>query len=205
MSSAATWIPIPQSPKQGAWIESVARTDLGVWRALVEKEKAPGANTARKILVTPETENLTLPMTDQEAELRFESLFRSARESHFEDGMESEFSRYLISLVQAYGPVSKDILARLIEDRTISPEVLSEALRWLGRMEGESTYEARLWLLEKGLNSPDATVRDGAALGLASMDDPRAIPYLEAAIQAEKLTDLRHDMEEVLDQLKNGR
>ena len=205
MNSNATSIAVPLIPQKGIWIEGVARTDLDVWHALSGKKKAPEANTTRDIPVILQSENPTVLVTDEEAESRFESLFRSARESHFEDGMESQFSRYLTSLVQAYGPISKDILARLFEDRRISPEVLSEALRWLGRMEDQPTYGARLWLLEKGLTSPDASVRDGATLGLASMDDPRAIPYLERAIQAEKMTELRHDMEEVLGQLKNGR
>jgi hypothetical protein len=147
----------------------------------------------------------TLPIIDIQAHSTFDSLFRSVRGSRFEDGMESYFSKYLTSLVQRYGPFSKDILAQIFEDRTISSEVLSEALRWFGQMEDGSSYEARLWLLEKGLSSPSPTVRDGASLGLASLDDPRAARYLEAAIMSEQIADLRQDMEDVLAQLTHGR
>ena len=144
-------------------------------------------------------------MKDRDAESRFETIFQNARELQFEDGIETEFSREMIALVKAYGPMSRDILARLFEDKRMSPEVLSEALRWLGRMDDERSYETRLWLLERGLTSPAALVRDGATLGLASMDDPRAIPYLSDAIHSEKLTELRKDMGQVLAQLKNNR
>jgi hypothetical protein len=152
-------------------------------------------------LTMSNTEALTFPLSDREAESRFESLFRSSGELNFEDGIETEFSKRLTALVRSYGPLSKDILAGLFEDKTVSPEAQSEALRWLGRMEDQQSRETRLWLLERSLNSPAPIVRDGAILGLASMDDPRAIRYLRIAIEKEKLPELRSDMLEVLDQL----
>lgn len=194
-------------PQQGVWIEGVGRTDdRSVWRTLVGERKEPEATTLEDTVVLMlQAPASTLPITDSFTHSSFDSLFRSVRELRFEDGMESYFSEHLISLVRTYGPFSKDILAQIFEDSTISPEVLSEALRWLGRMEDQPSYEARLWLLERALNSSSPTVRDGASLGLASLDDPRAARYLQAAIESEQIPDLRRDMEDVLSQLTNGR
>jgi hypothetical protein len=46
-------------------------------------------------------------------------------------------------------------------------------------------------------------VRDGATLGLASLNDPQAITPLKQAIEREQIGELREDMQQVLDQLEN--
>jgi hypothetical protein len=143
----------------------------------------------------------TVPARDLETEARFKAAFQRAREERFEDGMESEFSNELESLVETYGSTARNVLARLLEDEGVSARVWGEAMRSLGRSDDRPSREARLWVLEKGLTSSSAFVRDGAALGLASMDDPSAIPYLQRAISSEKLEGLRADMQEVLLQL----
>lgn len=207
MSSAATALtPVPLIAEYGTWVEGIGRTDPEVWRASAREKKQQEATTLdNAIALILQVPTSTLQITDFLTHSPFDPLFRFARGFRFEDGMESEFSAHLTSLVQTYGPFSRDILAQIFEDNTISAEVLSEALRWLGRMEDQPSYEARLWLLEKALSSSSPTVRDGASLGLASMDDPRAARYLEAALERETLPDLRHDMEEVLRQLTNRR
>jgi HEAT repeats len=184
-------------------------TSLNAWNDLQELSKTKrreerGASTTIEA-VPSVTEAQTHPYSDQEAEQQFLSLFSSSVGLNFEDGMENPLSRGLTTLVTAYGPLSKDILAKLFEDKSVSPEVLSEALRWLGRMVDQQTYEARLWLIERALASPAPVVRDGAVLGLSSMDDPRAIRYLRLAAEREELPELRSDMLQVLDQLNSGR
>lgn len=148
-----------------------------------------------------QTVSSTAPTRNPNAEARFKTIFRRGREERFEDGMESEFSKELESLIRAYGPSSREVLARLLEDDRVSARVWGEAMRCLGRFDDPGSYEARLWVIEKGLTSGSALVRDGAALGLASMDDPSAIPYLQRAIDSETLGGLRADMQEVVSQL----
>jgi HEAT repeat protein len=60
-------------------------------------------------------------------------------------------------------------------------------------------------LLESSIFRSSARVRDGAALGLAFLDDPHAIPYLKRAIENEKYSELREDMQMVLAQLERSR
>jgi len=138
-------------------------------------------------------------------EQKIEDLFKSAKEQVFEDGMESEFSKELISLVEKYGDVAMEVLAHLIVYEKVNAEVASEALRWLGRMDHTPSYRYRLWLLERSLRCSSARVRDGAVLGLASLDDPDAITHLKQAIQRERVEELRKDMEQVILQLEDIR
>lgn len=135
-------------------------------------------------------------------ECRVRTLFGAAKEEIFEGGMESEFSRGLVSLVKEYGKSAIGILARFIVYEQVNEETASEALRWLGQMDHPSSYNERLRLLEKCLRNSSARVRDAASLGLASLDDPHAIPRLKQAIQRETCAELREDMEQVLAQLE---
>jgi hypothetical protein len=70
-------------------------------------------------------------------------------------------------------------------------------------MDHAPSYRFRLWLLERSLGSLKARIRDGAILGLSSLNDPHAISYLKLAIEQEKCSELRKDMEQVLAQLES--
>ncbi|MEH1898196.1 MAG: HEAT repeat domain-containing protein [Nostoc sp.] len=131
-----------------------------------------------------------------------ETLFITGKEEYFEDGFESNFSRGLVSCVQKYGNDAIEAITCFIVYEKISPEVASEALRWLGEINHAESYKFRLWLLERSLNCPSSRVRDGAILGLSYLNDPHAITYLEQAIEQEKIIELREDMKQVLAQLK---
>jgi hypothetical protein len=132
------------------------------------------------------------------------NMFDAAKEQDLEDGMESEFSTSLLSLVRKYGNAAMEVVAGLIIYERVNAEVASEALRWLGHMADPTSYHFRRWLLERSLRCSSAMVRDGAALGLASMDDPHAIPYLKQAILREDYTELSEDMRQVLAQLEKA-
>jgi hypothetical protein len=116
--------------------------------------------------------------------------------------MESQFAKDLESLVKTIGSYSTKVLASLMEEGSTSPAVLAETMRWIGRAEELLPISSRLSLLEKALSSNFAIVRDSAALGLASMDDIAAIPSLERAISSEPMSELKADMQQVLEQLR---
>ncbi len=131
-----------------------------------------------------------------------EALFIAGKEEYFEDGFESDFSRGLVSCIQKYGKDAIEAISCFIVYEKVSPEVASEALRWLGEINHPESYNFRRWLLERSLNCPSSRVRDGAILGLSYLNDPHAITYLEQAIEQEKITELREDMKQILAQLK---
>jgi len=134
-----------------------------------------------------------------------ESLFRSASEERFEDGAKSEFSRELTLCVREYGIAAVTAIAELIISEKVDAEVACEALRSLGEMRHPPSYGRRLRLLERSLRCSSPWVRDGAALGLAWLDDPVAIPHLREAVERENFDDLRQDIRQVLAQLEATR
>jgi hypothetical protein len=133
------------------------------------------------------------------------ALFIAAKDEIFEDGMESDFSRNLIEFVSTYGHSAMEAIIPVILSARLNTEVASEAFRVLGRLNHKTTYRDRLWLLERGLYSASARVRDGAALGLAFLNDPLATAPLKSAIERESTPELRQDMEQVLAQLEGNK
>ena len=119
----------------------------------------------------------------------------------FEDGMESRFSRKLVVLIERYGDEAIDAIAELIRQRRMNVENVAEAMRWLGHIEHPPTHHKRLQLLMRGLVDEEYSVRDGAILGLESLDSPEAIPALESAIPNEKYPELRCDMQALVEEL----
>ena len=63
-------------------------------------------------------------------------------------------------------------------------------------------HKDKLELCKKDLFSESHYVRDEAGLGLASLDDPIAIPEIQNAIAREKNKELKKDLELVLNQLE---
>lgn len=161
-------------------------------------------------LDTAATEPYELERQDAETQQRqlqevselVDDLCESALETEFEDGMMSNFSRGLFDLVLNHGYLAMQQVTYLITNDILNPNVSSEALRWLGRIDDASTYNWRLWLLEKSLNSKFPQIRDGAALGLGSMCDPHSIQYLENAISREPIIELRQDLAQILEDIK---
>jgi len=134
------------------------------------------------------------------------SIFASAKEEIFEDGMESDFSRKLSEFIISFGQPAMEEIIDIILSNRINTEVTSEALRILGRIHHKGTYRERIWILERCLlYSSFARVRDGAILGLAFLDDPLAIQPLKSAIERERIPELREDMEQVLAQLEGNK
>ena len=146
--------------------------------------------------------NATVELSEIRIKRQMEKLFFAAREEVFEDGMESEFSRELVLSIKQYGDPVIEVIRELILNDSVSPEVASEALRWIGYIEHEDTRDARLRLLEQSLTSSSLRVRDGAVLGLSFLDDPRATGSLRKAMELEGSKLIRRNMQQVLEQLE---
>lgn len=128
-------------------------------------------------------------------------VFERAVDEHFEDGMESAFSRDLTRIVRCESD-AVDYLINLIVGGQVNDELASEALRWMGHMgDHYPSYEGRRWLLEKCLFSSSPRIRDGAVLGLSFLEDPHAIDFLRQAMEREPNPALAEDMEEVISSL----
>lgn len=149
------------------------------------------------------SESSTLEEDPAIIENQIRSIFESAKDEFFEDGMETAFSKNLEMIILKYGLSSIVAISKIVFDKQSNEEIVSEALRLLGRIQDQNSYNIRLWLLEQNLKNNSARIRDGALLGLASLDDTHSIPSLKKAIQEEIYPELRGDMQQVLKQLEN--
>ncbi len=130
-------------------------------------------------------------------------IFINAKEEHFEDGMESQFSYDLIQLIKIYKEPAIELLGEWIPNGIVNIEIGAEALRWVGRMHDQDTYESRRRLLEYSLFSRFPRIRDAAGLGLASMNDLNSVNSIRKAIDQEEIGELKNDLTQVLVDLES--
>ena len=132
-----------------------------------------------------------------------QNIFSAGASELFQDGEESEFSTRLLALISGEGVRVISVLQGLILNERTSAKVASEALRWLAEVENAASYNARRELLEKCLNAKSSKIRDGALIGLASLNDRRSVVALREAINVEHISLLRGCMSRVMRQLES--
>lgn len=120
----------------------------------------------------------------------------------FVDGMESDFSVRIISLIKENTSASRQEVTAIILDEE-HPEDAGEALRWIGRVECENSLGFCRQMLELGIKSPHARVRDGAVLGLTSLGGAFALATVEKALKRETCPELQKDMQQSIQSLKD--
>ncbi len=195
------------------WAEFSASTDVGSYVIKpVQKETVATIIVSSSYVVEPSPVNTIRQIeqdnkTSQEKQIidfntKTEKLFELAIEEEFEDGVESSFSNKLQSFIKEHGNDGLLVLLPIFINEKVNAEIISEALRWIGRLEHPDTHYLRLWLLEKCLFCSSPSIRDGAILGLASMNDPAAISYIKKAIDKEPISALQQDMKEIVSQLE---
>lgn len=138
---------------------------------------------------------------DPELLTEVRDLFERGASEFFQDGMHSEFSRALLLLIGQQGRPAIRAIAEYASSRSPKADVMSEALRWIAEVKDPSTLLDRWYVLQRGIKSASPKVRDGAIVGFASLDDPRARTVLEEAKRSEQIAELRRLMEQVIDQL----
>jgi hypothetical protein len=129
-------------------------------------------------------------------------LFDQGATEFFHDGLHSHFSRRLLDLLARHGGVALHAIAQYLVSDIAKEDVVSEALRWIADYRDPATMTERGRLLRRSLRSSLPRVRDGAVLGLSTLDDPRALPFLEEARQAESIHELRRLIDAVIEQLR---
>lgn len=175
-------------------------TDLEDWQLKsVVGEPQTSATTEESELYLPEASTKSTLL--QEVKKRIETLFQSYSHYDFEDGSENDFADLLRLYLDKDGSKAVYVMENVLAGNRYGPQLTSEALRWLGHITHSESHNARLLFLARSLRNLSRWVRDGAALGLGSMKDSRAIPTLKAAIGREKIIDLREDMEAILKSL----
>ena len=125
----------------------------------------------------------------------------AARDELFLDGMDSSLSVAIDSAVRVYADSALRAVDSLLSSGKPNVETSEEILRVLGSIEDARTHQGRLTILVAYLQSVDPRIRDAAMLGLASLDDPTAIGPLRRAVSNETSSQLKRNLEAVLEQL----
>jgi hypothetical protein len=128
-------------------------------------------------------------------------IFERGASEFFEDGMESNFARELLLSVMEHGNAAISAIAEYVFSSTANSEVGSEALRRLADVEDRRILASRWDILQRSLRHPSSTVRDGAVLSFASLDDRRALELLKVVENVEPVPELRKLIGKVIDQL----
>lgn len=155
--------------------------------------------TGRVLASRDDSEALTASAHDTEAiEQAIDGLSQIAPLEELEYGMETPLMSALHRIIAEHGRGAVLELAVAIESQAMDPQLASWTLRFLGRFSDAATLNARRWLLERGLHSSVPMIRDGAALGLASLCDPRTLPTLRSAANRERYSRLRRNIEKAV-------
>ena len=142
------------------------------------------------------------PSIVREPAAKLRELFRNVDEEIFKDGMSSKFSTALCGIISEYGIVAVKQLEKMTLARDAPVDIAEEVLRQVGHIRDTVTHDARLTLLERALESPELYIRDGAAIGIESMGDPRAVPSLERALEHETYEWLSQYIQDVIVHLR---
>jgi hypothetical protein len=132
-------------------------------------------------------------------------LFEQGASEFFRDGMHSNFSRRLLALLARHGQAAFRAIETYLFTSSPKPDVVSESLRWLADFNDAATLPQRWNILQRTLKNPSPRVRDGAILGFAALDDPRAQPVLMEARNVEQISALRSLIDQVIAQLQRPR
>lgn len=192
----------------GQSLEPGTPIDLAVARRRF-RERSAGTAVAFETPVQATPTSTALPRQDPialkrarvEAERELGQLLHLVDDQALEDSVEVELSSGLESVTQQYGAESVYALGEMYLSGAVTPTVLSEVLPWLGRIEDSITHEPRFWFLTYCLRDEHPWVRSRAALGLASMKDRRAVPYLRREAETEVIRLLQARLAKVADEL----
>jgi hypothetical protein len=165
------------------------------------------ASTMPEHMLAFGTVNETKEKTE-EAGQELDNLFDTSGELTFEEGLGNKFYEKLETIVLKHEKNAiLALYARTLNGKQVDPEVASETLNWLGSIDGldVETHCLRLWLLGEGLKHSSPWVREGAAEGISRLNDPKAIPSLEAAVEKERGRLLKGEMKNIIARLSRTR
>jgi hypothetical protein len=161
-----------------------------------------GAGTSMVQSDAPASSSTKQVISSENIERELEQLFHEFRHEVFEDGIESDFSQRLLRMIETKGNMALLELNALLRSPSTPLTVSAEALRWLGQMRDRETHAYRRWILTDLLEAPTILIRDGAIVGLLTLDDPSIKHSVRAALESEPSEQLRKDLSQLLDQLE---
>ena len=133
---------------------------------------------------------------------KLEEVFSLARGEHFEDGIETSFSRAIGEFVRRHKLGAIDVIRRATEHNLYRDTYVAEALLWIGELDDDETESARRILLEEACGSPSLSIRDAAVSGLSYLGAAGSKEQLERMLDVEHVKGIRANIHAVLAYLR---
>lgn len=131
-----------------------------------------------------------------------EDLFSEASREMPEEYEPFRLGAGLDKLIRKYGKAVVREIGRLVASERFSADIRQDALTILGSIGDPPTHKDRVAILTHNLAAKDVCLRDGAASGLANIDDPATISEVLVALEREPSPRLRRKLQLVIDQLR---
>lgn len=153
------------------------------------------------VLIIPQAENVST--TDRgepksvEVGEQLTRIFKDHAEEEFEIGYESEFERQIQLLVNLCPEETLELLEGRLENDARGYDLISEAIRAVGRLKDSRTRTASFPLLINALEHTSPEVRDSAALALYDSQNKKAIAPLKRAADREQSPLLKREFLEI--------
>lgn len=125
------------------------------------------------------------------------------RGQQFDADVAYDFMTDLDAFIHAKGPSAIRIITDLATRRLLDEDLMSEALRALGRIENQATNEQRYQVLMSFITHDSPIVRDAAVSGLSFLDDTRALPHLRMLLQTEIVPVLNNNIRVAIESLES--
>jgi hypothetical protein len=190
ISGSASALPAIPPASYGEALENIIGAVRSAFEYLTELSTAEQGRSAQQPI--PET-------IERSAAI----LFDASKGEEFEYGSTSQFALSLSAIVHRYGVAGIEAIQRQINIDGTDIDTTIEALHTLARVQHISTRAERLLLLLRALFATSPRARCGAALGLAYMDDPKALPFLRQAFERELSSSTRMCIQRVIEQLED--
>ena len=138
-----------------------------------------------------------------EVDTELENLLFFTKEEIFEDGIEGVKVGVFESFIKSFREYGIDSITTFAWSNKIDLETLGEVLLIAGGMEDSNTHECRFQFLVDNLFHDALGVKDSSVVGLAYLNDKRAIKYMEDLLLAEECEEIIDSVKQVLKILKN--
>ena len=132
-----------------------------------------------------------------------EEVISLAAGEHFEDGIETRFSRAIGWFILSHRFAAIDSIGKAIKRNIFRDTYVAEALLWIGELDDDETEYARRGLLEAACGSNSVTLRDAAVSGLSYLGAAGSKERLEKMLKVERVKGIRANIEAVLAYLRD--
>lgn len=130
-------------------------------------------------------------------------VFTLAAGEHFEDGLDTKFSRAIGGFIKRHRLVAIDTFKRAFAQNLFRDTYVAEALLWIGEFDDDETASARRTLLENACWSDSPFLRDAAVSGLSYLGAADSIRLLESRLDIERVKGVRANIAAVLAYLRD--